>query len=58
MAQCRMKLENDRQCGEYLYKCKKCASAGCANDDCKNQTFDNTNGMCLRCLCPSARVSL
>jgi len=58
MAQCRMTLDSSRMCGEYLYKCKRCGKAGCANDDCRNQTFDNTNGMCLACLQPSARVSL
>lgn len=55
MAQCRMPLDNGRQCGQYLYKCKSCGAAGCANEDCKNQTFNNTNGMCLRCNATSAR---
>lgn len=55
MAQCRMKLESDRMCGQYLYKCKSCGASGCANEDCKNQVFNNSNGMCLRCLTPSAR---
>lgn len=55
MAQCRMLQEDNRQCGKYLYKCKHCSAAGCDNKNCRNQTFDPTNGMCLRCLGTSAR---
>jgi hypothetical protein len=58
MPQCRMTLENGRACGDYLFKCKHCGAAGCANRDCRNQTFDPGNGMCLRCNGTSARVSL
>lgn len=58
MAQCRMKVENDRQCGRYLFKCKQCSNTGCDNRDCKNQSFDGGNGMCLSCNATSARVSL
>ncbi len=58
MPQCRMVVENNRQCGDYLFKCKHCGSAGCANKKCKNQQFDSGNGMCLSCNGTSARVSL
>lgn len=54
MAQCRMQVEN-RQCGKYLFKCKHCGAVGCDNRDCKNQTFDPSNGMCLSCNGTSAR---
>jgi len=45
--QCRMKLENDRQCGNYVFKCKGCGAAGCRNGNCRNQTFNGT--LCLKC---------
>lgn len=53
--QCRMKVENDRQCGKYLFKCRHCGTNGCDNRNCKNQTFDPGNGMCLSCNGTSAR---
>lgn len=56
--QCRMLTENGRQCGDYLFKCKKCGSAGCANRNCRNQQFDSGNGMCYSCHQSNARTSL
>lgn len=56
MAQhCRMKVEDNRQCNQYLYKCKHCNARGCDNQDCKNVSFDRTSGLCYACNKTSAR---
>lgn len=57
MMQCRMKLDTDRQCGKYVWKCKKCNAHGCDNKDCKNIQFDSGTGLCFACGTISARVT-
>ena len=54
--QCRMKLESDRACGKYVFKCKRCSKYGCDNKDCKNVNFDSSSGLCYACGQTSARV--
>ena len=54
--QCRMKLESDRACGKYVFKCKRCSKYGCDNKDCKNINFDSSSGLCYACGQTSARV--
>lgn len=44
---CHGTKKNNSSCTGSLYKCKKCGSVGCSNQDCSNYNFHN--GSCMKC---------